>query len=78
MRAQTGGEATEHIPDRPSWHCRSCGDPWPCESARHHLAARMDKAALATHMWAQLDNAFDDQPSGPPAEMFDRFIRWTH
>jgi hypothetical protein len=38
----------------------------------------MDKLALVTHMWAQLDYAFGDQPIGPPAEMFDRFIRWTH
>jgi hypothetical protein len=78
MRAQTGGVVTDHIPDRPSWRCRSCGDPWPCDQARDQLAARMDKVALATHMWAQLDHAFDDQPIGPPAEMFDRFIHWTH
>ena len=78
MRAQAGGVATDHNPDRPSWRCRSCGNPWPCSPARHQLAARMDKVALAIHMWAQLDNAFGDQPVGPPAEMFDRFIRWTH
>jgi hypothetical protein len=81
MRAQTDRvlrRPTDHIAERPSWRCRTCADPWPCDSARHDLSGRMDRVALATHMWAQLDDAANDLPAGPPAELFDRFIRWTH
>jgi hypothetical protein len=38
----------------------------------------MDRFTLAVHMWGQLDNAVGDLPNGPPAELFDRFIHWTH
>jgi hypothetical protein len=68
----------DHTPERPSWRCRICGAPWPCTHARNDLSARMDRVSLATHMWAQLDNAAADLPNGSPSELFDRFIHWTH
>lgn len=67
-----------HTPDRPSWRCRNCADPWPCDRARNDLTAKMDRVALATHMWAQLDDYARDLPNGSPTELFDRFIHWTH
>jgi hypothetical protein len=68
----------DHEPERPSWRCHRCAAPWPCDPARHQLAERMDRIELAVHMWAQLDHAAVDLPAGPPTELFDRFIRWTH
>jgi len=38
----------------------------------------MDRVSLAVHMWERLDNAVGDLPVGPPTELFERFIRWTH
>jgi hypothetical protein len=68
----------EHIAARPSWDCRSCGLPWPCDSARERLASEMDRTSLAIFMWSNLEEAVRDMPVGPPAELFERFIRWTH
>ncbi|MDT4994800.1 MAG: hypothetical protein QOH97_4692 [Actinoplanes sp.] len=70
--------AEDHTADRPSWDCRLCGKTWPCDPAREQLAARMDKISLAVYMWANLDEACGDLPKGPPSELFERFIRWTH
>jgi hypothetical protein len=69
---------TEHTADRPSWDCRVCGKPWPCDPAREQLAEQMDKTALAIYMWVNLGEACADLPAGPPSELFERFIRWTH
>lgn len=68
-----------HSASRPSWDCRACGQPWPCDPAREELIAQTPNvSALATAGWAYLDEFVRDQPTGPPAEAFDRFIRWTH
>jgi len=29
---------TEHLAERPSWHCRACQQPWPCTTAKVNLA----------------------------------------
>lgn len=70
--------ASEHAADRPSWHCRSCGEPWPCDPARERLAAGMGRVSLSVYMWSSLEEAARDMPDGPPQELFERFIRWTH
>jgi hypothetical protein len=70
--------ADEHTPDRPSWDCRFCGKPWPCDSARERMAGEMDRVQLAIYMWSQLDEAVRDLQKCPPSERFERFIRWTH
>jgi hypothetical protein len=67
-----------HTAERPSWDCRSCGNPWPCDHARERLVTTMDRIDLAISMWASLEVACSDIPDGPPAELFDRFIKWTH
>ncbi|MFI7607425.1 hypothetical protein ACIBTV_20085 [Micromonospora sp. NPDC049366] len=28
------GELVEHLPLRPLWLCRRCGQPWPCGAAK--------------------------------------------
>jgi hypothetical protein len=32
---------------------------------------------LTMYMWGHLDRAMTELPPGPPAELFDRFLRWT-
>ncbi len=71
-------EADEHVAERPSWDCLSCGKPWPCDPARECLMAEMDRVQLAIYMWANLDEAIPDMPKGLPSELFERFISWTH
>jgi hypothetical protein len=70
----TGGE---HVADRPSWDCRSCGKPWPCDPARENLLATMDSLSLAMLAWLQLEAAAGDLPQIAPAELYERFLRWT-
>lgn len=67
-----------HLAERPSWRCRTCGRDWPCDPARARLAGEMDRVRLATYMWANMDDAIPDMPGSPPAELFERFIGWTH
>lgn len=68
---------SDHIADRPSWDCRSCGKPWPCNPARKALASEMDRTSLAIYMWVNLEEAVCDLPKGPPSELFERFLSWT-
>ncbi|GIE33133.1 hypothetical protein Ait01nite_061780 [Actinoplanes italicus] len=67
----------EHVCERPSWQCRACGEPWPCPPARTSLAGGADRVMLTMYMWGHLDRAMTELPPGPPAELFDRFLRWT-
>jgi hypothetical protein len=76
MTSATG--ALDHEPARPSWDCRSCGKPWPCDPARERMIADLDPVALAITMWHILEDAVLELPGMPPGELFDRFISWTH
>jgi hypothetical protein len=75
MKAAAAGE--DHTAERPSWECRACGKPWPCDPAREALVIEMDRVALAIYMWLNLKEAVLDMPRGPASELFERFIRWT-
>jgi hypothetical protein len=68
----------EHSAERPSWDCRICGRPWPCDPAREAMVAEMDRVSLAIFMWINLEDAVGDLPSAPAMELFDRFIGWTY
>lgn len=68
---------TEHIAERPSWHCLIDGKPWPCDAARKALASEMDPVQLAMYAWANLEEAAGDLPGMPVGEAFDRFLAWT-
>jgi hypothetical protein len=73
----TAVAGVEHTAGRPSWDCRACGKPWPCDPARESLLSEMDRSSLAIYMWANLEEAVGNLPGGPPGELFDRFIHWT-
>lgn len=67
-----------HHPDRPSWRCRSCGQPWPCPPARFELriAYGADRAGLARHLGDLLFTAARES-NADAADLYDRFIAWT-
>ncbi|WP_232050327.1 hypothetical protein [Actinoplanes sp. OR16] len=76
LEAASGGPV-QHMPARPSWECRACGRPWPCEPARERLTRDNGRFDLALLMWDHLEEAARDMPQSPASELFDRFLRWT-
>lgn len=75
--AAVDGAGSEHVVHRPSWDCRACGRPWPCDPAREYLAQRLDSIGLAMYAWDHLDEAAGELPNAPPGELFERFLAWT-
>jgi hypothetical protein len=71
-------DAREHLPERPTWDCRRCGGNWPCVPARERLLSEIDRSSLAVYMWLNLHDAVMELDAMPVAELFDRFIAWTH
>ena len=71
------GNQAEHTPARPSWDCRACGRPWPCDAARKRLTGELGRVDLAVLMWDHIEEAARDMPRIPASELFDRFLRWT-
>lgn len=67
----------EHTAARPSWDCRSCDKPWPCDPAREALVAELDPVQLAIYAWVNLEEAVGDLPAMPAVEAFERFLHWT-
>lgn len=67
----------DHQPSRPSWSCGTCGEEWPCPTARERLMRELSGTRLAMLMWAHMEAfAFDAGP-GPLRDWFERFIGWT-
>jgi hypothetical protein len=74
-------QQTEHLHGRPTWECRTCGDPWPCANAKAALAAefRGFPSVLAIYMTAQLHDALRDLTANgaeAPPDLYDRFLAW--
>ncbi len=67
-----------HTPRQPSWECKACFNPWPCEHARARLLAEYQgrAAALALYMGGSYVEASEDlYGTGQLADdLFDRFI----
>ncbi|SCL29264.1 hypothetical protein GA0070624_3850 [Micromonospora rhizosphaerae] len=78
------GEPVEHLPLRPLWLCRRCGQPWPCGAAKLVLLAEYQDTPVSLFLYLAgcLHDAIDDlhrlNPSetGSAADMFDRFLSW--
>jgi hypothetical protein len=75
-------EETEHIHNRPDWHCRVCKDPWPCDKARADLKAEFHRfrSVLAIYMWCQMYDAMTDLTSHgepTPPDLYRRFVSWA-
>ena len=58
-----------HLPDRPSWRCRQCDLPWPCDPARHNLAQTLTRTPRMIYLAVQLGVAAADMPDVPPLYM---------
>jgi hypothetical protein len=69
--------AAEHQSSRPSWDCRACEQPWPCDPARERLVQLYGRTTLSIFMVDRLLQATHDLIEAPPAELFDRFLAWT-
>jgi hypothetical protein len=67
----------EHQPIRPSWDCRACDKPWPCDPARAWLTLIYPRTTLSMHAAERLAEAALDVPTTTPAELFERFLAWT-
>lgn len=68
-------ELDGHLPRRPTWNCRCCGEPWPCTTAREQLAEAMSRTYLITFMAGLRGDAIIESDRSP-AEISDRFIGW--
>jgi hypothetical protein len=76
--------AVEHLPLRPLWLCRRCGQPWPCGAAKLALVAEYQDTPVSLFLYLAgcLHDAIDDlhrlNPSvtGSASDMFDRFLGW--
>jgi hypothetical protein len=69
-----------HTGARPSWNCRSCGTPWPCEAAKADLSAeyQVSPSALRIYLSALLFDALNDLHCEPsPRDLYERFLTWT-
>jgi hypothetical protein len=74
----------EHLPLRPLWLCRRCGQPWPCGEAKLALVAEYGNSPVNLFLYLAgcLHDAIDDlhrlHPSdtGTTAGIFDRFLGW--
>jgi hypothetical protein len=69
----------DHLPERPTWECKSCGDQWPCGPAREGLLGEYatDPVALAIRMWGHLEDYSMDAGAGPLQGAWNRFLSWT-
>lgn len=73
-----------HLPLRPLWLCRTCGQPWPCGQAKLDLLASYQdsRSNLLIYLAGRLHEAIDDlhrlNPSttGDVRDLFDRFLGW--
>lgn len=72
--------SAEHVPQRPSWHCRTCGHAWPCTNARADLMAESTTCRTPMLVYLSLclaDASADLSPGGLPPNLYDRFIGWA-
>ncbi|WP_328822355.1 hypothetical protein [Micromonospora rubida] len=77
-------ELRRHTAARPTWRCRVCAAPWPCQPAKLSLRTEYarDRVALAIYLCVLMHDAIADRLRTHPDEVdpkgyFDRFISWT-
>ncbi|WP_432957386.1 hypothetical protein [Micromonospora haikouensis] len=77
-------ELRRHVAARPTWRCRVCAAPWPCQPAKLCLRAEYarDRVGLAIYLCVLMHDAIADRLRTRPEEMdpadyFARFIGWT-
>ncbi|MEH1016297.1 hypothetical protein V6U90_24725 [Micromonospora sp. CPCC 206060] len=73
-----------HLPLRPLWLCRECGQPWPCGRAKLDLLASYqdNRLNLSLYLSGRLHEAIDDlhrlnsSTTGDVRNLFGRFLGW--
>ncbi|SCL32135.1 hypothetical protein GA0074694_6177 [Micromonospora inyonensis] len=73
-----------HVAARPTWRCRVCAAPWPCQPAKLGLRTEYadNRIALTLHLSALLYDAIADRidtgsPDAGRDALFARFVGWT-
>lgn len=73
-----------HDPGRPHWRCTTCGQNWPCETARAELTTSYQGSppALGIYLLAmQAEAESDFEVLGTLREqgdLGDRFVNWIY
>ena len=71
----------EHVPRRPAWECRRCGETWPCAGAKTDLLTEYADCLgqLVLYLALQKWDAFEDYAtsSAVPPDLDERFIDWV-
>ena len=71
----------EHLPDRPFWDCRKCGQTWPYDNAKTDLLVEYlaNPSALQIYLALLKWEGFDDYAAfgSLPADLADRFSGWA-
>ena len=75
---------SRHVAARPTWRCRICAAPWPCQPAKLGLRTEYahDRPGLAVYLCLLMHDAIADRlrthpDQVDPAEFFARFLGWT-
>ncbi len=65
-----------HLPDRPAWTCRVCGDPYPCAVRRAQLLDEFRGARIQLGIFMSIDfvDATTDLPGVPAEDLHARFF----
>jgi hypothetical protein len=72
-----------HLPLRPSFDCATCGEPWPCASARVELIQEYHEQTmrllqyLAGQMGDAMGQAVKSHDWGRVDNLYDRFLGWV-
>lgn len=67
-----------HVPDRPGWDCRACGEEWPCPVARQRLRQEhaTDPVSVALYAAAQHAAMCVDMAELSAGELYVRCFGW--
>lgn len=67
-----------HLPARPAWTCRVCGDAWPCVTRRRELLGEYDGAlvSLTLYLVGLFADACVDLPAAEAGALHQRFLGW--
>ncbi|BCL14965.1 flavin reductase [Micromonospora sagamiensis] len=67
----------DHVAARPSWRCRACSAPWPCQPAKLHLLDLYadDRLGLMVDLGVTMAAALPDLPRDE--NLLNRFVRWA-
>ncbi|GLW33296.1 hypothetical protein Areg01_62340 [Actinoplanes regularis] len=74
---------TPHQPDRPTWDCVACDEPWPCAPGKVELAEQgaVHRRSLRLYLESCAIDLIDDRVGGHRASgggdgIYDRILGW--